>query len=113
MAGHTPWEAIQARRGPITPERQAARDAYRRAMAEAQRIAQAQEEGAARVEIADLPGSALGARRDDLYLAALREYVEELGGRLVLVATFPEGAAEQQRGPTPVVAGRPGDLAGE
>lgn len=98
MAGHTPWEAIQARRGPVTPERQAARDAYRRAMAEAQRIARAQEEGAARVEITDLPGSAPGARRDDLYLAALREYVEEPDGRLVLGRVLSCGGSPRRRG---------------
>ena len=28
----------------------------------------------------------------DLYLATLRAYIEELGGRLVLTAVFPEGA---------------------
>lgn len=113
MAGHTPWKEIQARRGPVTPERQAARDAYRRAMAEAQQIARAQEAGATRVEIASLPGGDSGTRRDDLYLAALREYVEELGGRLVLVATFPEGAAEQRRDPAPVAVGRRSLPAGE
>ena len=93
MAGHTPWREIQARRGPVTPARQATRDAYGRAMDEAQRIARAQEAGAARVEVADLPTSDPGARRDDLYFAALRGYVEELGGRLVLTAVFPEGVA--------------------
>ncbi len=89
MAGRTPWRELQARRGPVTPERQAARDAYGRAMEEAERIARAQEAGATRVEIADLPAGAAEGRRDDLYLAALSEWVAELGGRLVLTAEFP------------------------
>ncbi len=95
MAGRTPWQQIK-RRHADTPARRAAADAYGRAMAEAQRIARAQEAGATRVEVADLPpaeAAAATARRDDLYLAALRGYVEELGGRLVLAAEFPAGPA--------------------
>lgn len=34
-------------------------------------------------------------RREDLYLSTLREYVEALGGRLQLVADFPDGMSVQ------------------
>ena len=104
MAGRTPWQQIK-RRHSDTPERRVVDDAYNRAMAEAQRIARAQEAGATRVEVADLPpggADAAPARRDDLYLAALRSYVEELGGRLVLAAEFP--AAGSVPTPEPAAA---------
>ena len=107
MAGQPPWQQIK-RRHPDTPEQRAVEDVYDRAMAEAQRIARAQEAGAVRVAVAELPpgaAAAATARRDDLYLAALRGYVEELGGRLVLAAEFlpaaPEPAAARVGGGAP------------
>ncbi len=116
MAGHTPWREIK-RQVPDTPQRRAAWGAYGRAMDEAQRIAQLQEAGATQVEIVDEPtgdAAAATARRDDLYLAALRGYVEELGGRLVLTAVFPAPPAterradDRQHAPTPAATPRRG-----
>ena len=91
MAGHTPWEVIRARKGPETPEQAAMGAAFDRAMEEAERIAREQEAGATHIE------AAATARRDDLYLAALRGYAEELGGRLVLTAVFPAPPAPGRR----------------
>lgn len=90
MAGHTPWKAIRARKGPETPEQAALGEAIGRAMDEALRVAHEHEAGATLVEVADPPGGEPGTRRDELYLATLRGYVEELGGRLVLTAVFPD-----------------------
>lgn len=105
------------RQVPDTPQRRAAWDAYGRAMNEAQRIAQLQEAGAVQVEIVDEPlgdAAAAVARRDDLSLAALRGYVEELGGQWVLTAVFPappapeRRAEDRQRAPAPAPAPRGG-----
>ena len=70
MAGHTP----------DTPESAA----YRRAMADARRLEAQWQAGA--VPWVEPPADA------DSYLATLRASIEELGGRLVLTAVFPEGA---------------------
>ncbi len=116
MAGHTPWREIK-RQVPDTPQRRAAWGAYGRAMEEAERIAREQETGATHIAVADLPpgdAAAATARRDDLYLAALRGYVEELGGRLVLTAVFPAPPAperradDRQHAPTPAATPRRG-----
>jgi transcriptional regulator with XRE-family HTH domain len=51
--------------------------------------------GLTQVEIAQRLGRSQGnvselERRDDVYLSSLREYIEALGGRLELIAVFPE-----------------------
>ena len=57
MAGHTPWREAKARRGPDTPERQAIRAAYRRAMEEALRLAELREAHSATQEVAAANGA--------------------------------------------------------
>jgi DNA-binding XRE family transcriptional regulator len=100
MAGHTPWRAVKARRGPDTLERQAMRAAYRRAMEDALRLAEVREtRGITQVELGDALGVSQAnisqlENREDLYLSSLRGYVEALGGRLVLLAVFPDQTME-------------------
>ena len=84
MAEHTPRR--QSRRHPLdTPEGATHSAAYRRAMDDARRLVALWQAG--QVPWVEPPAGA------DPYLATLRAYVEELGGRLVLTAVFPEGAA--------------------
>ena len=83
MAGHTPRRQRQ-RHPPDTPESATHSAAYRRAMADARRLEAQWQAGA--VPWVEPPAGA------DPYLATLRAYIEELGGRLVLTAVFPEGA---------------------
>lgn len=91
MAGHTPWHEIKARKGPDTLERRAMREAFGRAMDDALRIAELREAaGASQGELAEVPEAAPVARRADLYLATLRDYVAALGGELRLAAVFPD-----------------------
>ena len=83
MAGHTPWRQ-RRRHPPDTPESTTHSAAYRRALADARRLEVQWQAGA--VPWVEPPADA------DAYLATLRAYIEELGGRLVLTAVFPEGA---------------------
>lgn len=100
MAGHTPWRQVKERRGPVTPERQAAREAYRQAMRDAEWLTALRESrGVTQVEIAEVLGVSQAnvskiERREDLYLSTLRTYVEALGGRLALTAVFPDQAMD-------------------
>lgn len=84
MAGHTAWRQIR-RHPPDTPEGAARSAAYRRAMEDALRLEAQRQAG-------EVPWVAAPAG-DDPYLDTLRAYIEDLGGRLVLTAVFPEGAA--------------------
>lgn len=83
-------------RRPETPERRARIDAIKRAMADAERLAELRtSRGMTQVELAERLGKSQGnvselERRDDVYLSTLREYVEGLGGRLEVAAVFDE-----------------------
>lgn len=117
MAGHTPWREIRARKGPETPEDQALGVAIGQAMDDALRIAELREvRSATQAEVAVTLGVSQAnvsqlERRTDLYLSTLRDYVEALGGRLMLTAVFPdqtitlaiptEVAEERQEQPAP------------
>ena len=100
MAGHTPWREVKSQRGADTPERQAMRASYRLAMEEALRLGQLREErGATQVEVGQTMGVSQAnvsrlEHRDDLYLSTLQGYVEALGGKLVLLAVFPDQTIE-------------------
>lgn len=100
MAGHTPWRQVKERRASVTLERQAAREAYRQAMRDAEWLTALRESrGVTQVEIAEALGVSQAnvskiERREDLYLSTLRAYVEALGGRLALTAVFPDQAMD-------------------
>ncbi len=84
MAGHTPWG--QSWRHPLdTPESATHSAASRRALADARRLEALWQAG--QVPWVEPPADA------NAYLATLRASIENLGGRLVLTAVFPEGAA--------------------
>ena len=99
MAGHTPFRELQARRGPLTQERLAMRQAYQQALQDAEWL-QALREGTLspeELEVERQDAQAQIARatsRADLYLAALAAAVESLGGRLTLSAVFPDQAID-------------------
>ena len=99
MVGHTPFRELQARRGPLTPERLAMQQAYRQALQDAEWL-HALREGSMSPEEVDDARRASQARisqatpRADLYLAALAGAVEALGGRLVLTAAFPDQSVD-------------------
>ena len=79
-----------------TPERRAKIDAVKRAMADAERLAEIRtSRGMTQVELAERLGKSQGGvseleRRDAVYLSSLRDYVEALGGRLEVAAVFDE-----------------------
>ena len=83
MARHTPERQVR-RHPPDTPAGATHSAAYRRAMDDARRLEALWQAGAV-PWVAPLADAAP-------YLATLRAYIEELGGRLVLTAVFPEGA---------------------
>ena len=76
------------------------RASYRQAMEDALRLAELREaRGATQVEISEVLGVSQAnvsqlERRDDLYLSTLQGYVEALGGKLVLLAVFPDQTIE-------------------
>jgi DNA-binding XRE family transcriptional regulator len=105
MTKTKPWREI--RRQPADPASAARMDDYRRAMEDALALGRLRESrGATQVEVAGAlgvsqPNVSRIERQDDLYLSTLREYVEALGGCLVIAAAFPDetilltGAGEQ------------------
>ena len=84
MAEHTPWRQ-RRRHPPDTPESTTRSAASQQAMVDARRLEAQWRAGA--VPWVEPPADAAP------YLATLRACIEELGGRLVLTAVFPEGAA--------------------
>lgn len=81
-------------RRPVTPERRARIDAIKRAMVDAESLAQLRvAHGVTQVDLAERLGVRQASvseleRRDDVYLSSLRSYVEALGGRLEVAAVF-------------------------
>lgn len=77
-----------------TPERRAAIDATKAAMAEGERLFEVRKSrGITQVDVAQRLGTSQGnvselERRDDVYISTLRGYVEALGGHLELRAVF-------------------------
>jgi transcriptional regulator with XRE-family HTH domain len=69
-------------------------------MEDALRLAELREaRGATQVEVSEVLGVSQAnisqlERRDDLYLSTLQGYVEALGGKLVLLAVFPDQTIE-------------------
>ena len=94
MSGHQPFEKLRAQ---MSPERRAQNAAHTRAMLAAlplQALQHAQAQ--AHTELAQgLPGHAPTLttleHHTDLYVSTLRRCIEALGGRLEIVAHFPDG----------------------
>jgi hypothetical protein len=95
MPGHTKFSDVAASRG--NPEREARVAEIKQAMDVAIALAALrQARGATQGVIASALGTTQGnisqmEHRGDLYLSSLREYVEALGGQLVVEAEFPDG----------------------
>jgi hypothetical protein len=94
MSGHQPFETLRAQ---MTPERRAQNAAHTRALLAAlpqQALQHAQAQALAELAQAfqgpEAPSPAL-AHQTDVYLSALRRCIEALGGRLEIVAHFPDG----------------------
>ena len=93
MVGHTAFRELQARGGPLTPERVAMRRAYQQALQDAEWLRALREDTMSPEETDSARRAAQAhvsqvAPRTDLYLAALASAVEALGGRLVLSVAF-------------------------
>ena len=95
MAGRHKWGDIK--RTPRSAEAQAEGEKIARAIRDAIALGQLRERfEVSQAEIASRMGTNQPSvskleRREDLYLSTLREYVEALGGELVLRARFPDG----------------------
>ena len=94
MSGHHPFDQLRAR---MTPERRAQNAAHTQALLAAlpqQALQHAQAHALAELTQAlqgrDAASTAL-ARQTDRYISALRRCIEALGGRLEIVAHFPDG----------------------
>ena len=102
MAGHKPWREV--RRGDDTSAESVA---FRSAIGDALALAEIRaRRGLTQTDVALVMQTSQASvskteRREDLYLSTLRGYVEALGGRLELVAMFPEG---------PISIASPGDV---
>ncbi len=117
MAGHHRWGDMK--RTPRSAETHAEGEKIGRAIRDAIALGQLRERfEISQAEIAsrmgtNQPGVSKLERREDLYLSTLREYVEALGGELMLVARFPDGQEvhlEPGTGDTPRVYRKQGDV---
>ena len=95
MSGHHPFDQLRAR---MTPERRAHNAAQTQALLAAlpqQALQHAQAHALAELTEAlqshDEAASTLLVHQTDLYISALRRCIEALGGRLEIVAHFPDG----------------------
>lgn len=95
MTRTTPWREI--RRQDITPEAREKARVIQHAIEDALALGELRKTREIKqVEVAARMGVDQGAvsrleRREDLYLSTLRDYVEALGGKLDLLARFPDG----------------------
>jgi DNA-binding transcriptional regulator YiaG len=115
--GHRKFSEI---RRPATLERRAHVQAIAAAMEEAERLFEVRKaRGVTQVELADRLGVSQGSlselerRGEAMFLSTLRGYIEGLGGRLRLLAEFPEGSVPirleaGQAGSEPGVGSEPG-----
>ena len=94
MSGHHPFDQLRAR---MTPERRAQNAATTQALLAAlpqQALQHAQAQALAELTQAlqghDAASTTL-THQTDLYISALRRCIEALGGRLEIVAHFPDG----------------------
>jgi hypothetical protein len=90
MSGHHPFDQLRAR---MTPERRAQNAATTQAVLAAlpqQALPPALAELTQALQGHDVATTAL-AHQTDLYISALRRCIEALGGRLEIVAHFPDG----------------------
>jgi transcriptional regulator with XRE-family HTH domain len=93
MSGHRPFDELTkrfpAKRKARVAERVAAFKAEM-ALAELRQAREHSQEELARVLKVNQPAVAKLEKRADMYVSNLRRYVEALGGRLEIVAKFPE-----------------------
>jgi hypothetical protein len=95
MSGHHPFENLRAR---MTPERRARNAAKTKELLEKmplyelrQARHQSQADLAKRLHV-NQPAVAKMERRTDMYISNLRRFIEGMGGRLEIVAHFPDGS---------------------
>ncbi len=95
MTGHRPFteltKKLSARRRARVAERVAELKAEM-ALAELRQAREHSQEELARVLKVNQPAVAKLEKRTDMYVSNLRRYVEALGGKLEIVARFPEAA---------------------
>ena len=95
MSGHHPFEKLRAQ---MTPERRERNAAKTKALLEQmplyelrQARHQSQADLAKRLHV-NQPAVAKMERRTDMYVSNLRRFIESMGGRLEIVAHFPDGS---------------------
>lgn len=93
MTGHRSFKEL---RSAMTPERRVRNDVATRATLQQMALhelrqarAKSQEELAASLHVGQ-PAVAKMERRSDMYVSNLRRYIEALGGKLEIVARFPD-----------------------
>ncbi|HEY7029764.1 MAG TPA: hypothetical protein VH482_00490 [Thermomicrobiales bacterium] len=95
MSGHRPFAELAAKMD-ADPEQRALVAEYERAMRDALALADVRATlGTNRQAVDDSSNGRTEVRciqhDEDTYLSTLRDYVEDLGGELELIAVFPEG----------------------
>ena len=94
MTGHRPFKDLTAKLSPERKARVAARVAELKAemaLAELRQARARSQEEMARALKVKQPAVAKLEKRADMYVSNLRRYIEALGGKLEITATFPEG----------------------
>lgn len=94
MTGHRPFKELTE---PFSPERRERVERISRKLAaemplhELRRARSLTQQDVAEVLDVQQPAVAKLERRADIYVSSLRSYIEAVGGRLRIVAEFPEG----------------------
>ena len=93
MTGHRPFAELTAKFSPRRKARVARRVTeikVEMALAELRQARERSQEDLARVLKVNQPAVAKLEKRADMYVSNLRRYVEALGGKLEIMASFPE-----------------------
>ena len=94
MSGHHPFSTLTKECTPERRRRIEAKKAELRAAMPLHELRQAQvmtQKALSEILAVNQPAIAKMERRTDMYVSTLRSYIEALGGRLKIVAEFPEG----------------------
>ena len=94
MSGHHPFSTLTKESTPERRQRIEAKKAELRVAMPLHELRQARvmtQKALSEILAVNQPAIAKMERRTDMYVSTLRSYIEALGGRLKIVAEFPEG----------------------
>ena len=97
MSGHRPFNELTEDFSPVRRERIENRKAELRAamaLSELRRAQQMTQQALGKALNVNQPAVAKLERRADMYVSNLRSYIQALGGKLTIVARFPQGDVE-------------------